>query len=310
MAKPVRTAFVLAGGGSFGAIEVGMLDALLANGIAPDLVVGASVGAINGVYLACDPSVNGIRRLAGIWRGLSRQQVFPWSPLRAVLALAGWRDSLLDPTPLARLLIRHLPVQRLEQTRIPCAVVATDALSGGEVVFASGSAVEILLASAAVPALFPPVEYCGRFLIDGGVSNNTPISAAVALEAQRIVVLPTGFSCAVPRPPSGVIPMVLHAFNLLVARQLTADIERLSNRAEIVVVPPLCPINLSSYDFRHSAKLIERAAASTQAWLIAGGLARRGEIPVTLLPHGHSTHDGGLPAVSLDGVAHAELERG
>ena len=310
MAKPVRTAFVLAGGGSFGAIEVGMLDALLAEGIAPDLVVGASVGAINGVYLACDPTVNGIRRLADIWHGLSRQQVFPWSLLRAVLALAGWRDSLLDPAPLARLLIRHLPVQRLEQTRIPCAVVATDALRGGEVVLTSGSAVEVLLASAAVPALFPPVEHRGRFLIDGGVSNNTPISAAVVLGAQRIVVLPTGFSCAAPRPPSGVIPMVLHAFNLLVARQLAADIERLSHRADIVVVPPLCPLAFSSYDFRHGAELIARATASTQAWLMTGGLARRGEIPGTLLPHGHSSPDGDRPAISLNGVDHAEPGRG
>lgn len=308
MARPVRTAFVLAGGGSFGAIEVGMLDALLTEGIAPDLVVGASVGAINGVYLASDPTVNGIRRLAEIWRGLSREQVFPWSSFRAVQALAGWRDSLLDPAPLARLLTRHIPVQGLEETRIPCAVIATDALSGGEVVLTSGSAIEVLLASAAVPALFPPVQHCGRFLIDGGVSNNTPISAAVALGAQRIVVLPTGFSCTAPRPPSGVIPMVLHAFNLLVARQLTADIERLSDRADIVVVPPLCPLGFSSYDFRHGAELIARAAASTRAWLITGGLARSGEIPVTLLPHRHSSPDTDLPAISLDGFdAHAEL---
>lgn len=295
MANSVRTAFVLAGGGSFGAIEVGMLDALLAEGIAPDLVVGASVGAINGVYLAADPTAGGIQRLADIWHGLTRQHVFPWSPLRAVQALAGWRDSLLDPAPLARLLTRHLPVQRLEQTRIPCAVVATDALSGREVVLRSGSAVEILLASAAVPALFPPIEHCGRFLIDGGVSNNTPISAAVALGAQRIVVLPTGFSCAALRPPSGVIPAVLRAFNLLVARQLTADIERLSHRADIVVVPPLCPLGFSSYDFHHGAELMSRATGSTHAWLMTGGLARSGEIPGALLPHGHSSPDGDAP---------------
>lgn len=310
VARPVGTAFVLAGGGSFGAIEVGMLEALLAEGIAPDLVVGASVGAINGVYLASDPTVNGIRSLADIWHGLSREEVFPLSILRAGLALAGRRDSLLDPGPLARLLARHLPVQRLEETRIPCAVIATDALSGGEVVLTSGSAVEALLASAAIPALFPPVEHRGQFLIDGGVSNNTPISAAVEFGAQRIVVLTTGFSCAAPRPPSGVIPMVLHAFNLLVARQLTADIERLSHRADIVVVPPLCPLALSSYDFRHAAELIARGSASTQTWLMTGGMARSGEIPVRLLPHEHSSPDGDWPAISLNDVGHAEPGRG
>lgn len=289
--NPVRTAFVLAGGGSFGAIEVGMLQALLANGVLPDLVAGASVGAINGVCLAADPTPRGVRRLADIWRGLTREQVFPWSPLRAVQALAGWRDSFLDPGPLARLLSRHLPVQRLEQTRIPCAVVATDALSGCEVVLTSGPVVEALLASAAVPGLFPPVAHSGRFLVDGGVSNNTPISAAIALGAERIVVLPTGFSCAAPRPPSGAIPAILRAVDLLVARQLTADIERFSQLAEIVVVPPLCPLALSSYDFDHGPELIARGAGSTYEWLLSGGMARIGEVPVALLPHGHPSSD-------------------
>ena len=288
MSPAPATAFVLAGGGSFGAIEVGMLDALVSEGIAPDLVVGASVGAINGAYFAADPSPESVRRLAAIWQGLTGREIFPWSLLRAAQALAGYRDSLLDPAPLARLLRRHFPVRRLEDTQIVCAVIATDALSGSEIVLTRGDVVDVLLASAAIPALFPPVEHQGQYLMDGGISNNTPVSAAVALGAQRIVVLPTGFSCAASRPPKGVIATVLHAFNVLVARQLSADIERFADRADVIVVPPLCPLALSSYDFAHAAELIGQARTSTHAWIRAGGLKRRGQIPAALLPHGHA----------------------
>jgi NTE family protein len=156
--------------------------------------------------------------------------------------------------------------------------VATDVLSGLEVRLSQGDAVPILLASTAIPALFPPVTWNGQYLMDGGVANHTPISTAVALGATRIVVLPTGFPCAIERPPRGPIAMALHALNVLIAS--------FSAVAQVIVVPPLCPLMTSSYDFSQGGGLIDRAAGATREWLAAGGLSSTG-IPGALRAHHH-----------------------
>lgn len=282
----MTTAFVFAGGGSLGAVEVGMLQALVEHGARADFVVGASAGAINAASYAGRPDAEGVARLAAVWRRLRSADVFPISPLHGLLGFVGLRRSLLDPAPLRALLARELPYERLEQARVPCRVVATDVLDGSEVVLSSGPAVEALLASAAIPGVFPPQELGGRHLIDGGISSNTPLSTAVGLGAKRIVVLPTGFACALTEPPRGALAMALQALTLLVARQLVSDVLRWQAQVEIVVVPPLCPVETSPYDFSASGALIERAAASTRTWLAAGGLERPG-VPHELTPHEH-----------------------
>ena len=188
------TAFVLAGGGSLGAVQVGMLAHSLGGGLVPDLIVGASVGAINAAYYAAEPDERGVERLKRIWLELRRTDVFPFSPIASMLGFFGKTDHLVSPRPLRSLIESELPYQRLEDARIPCYVVATDALEGTEVVLSSGPAATALLASAAIPAVFPPVTLDGRFLLDGGVSNNTPISIAVEMGATRVIVLPTGIS--------------------------------------------------------------------------------------------------------------------
>jgi NTE family protein len=282
----VKTAFVFAGGGSLGAIEVGMLQALVESGARADLVVGASAGAINAAYYAGLPDSAGVSRLAAIWRRLRASDVFPLSPLRGLLGFAGMQRSLVDPAPLRALLERQLPYQRLEQARLPCQIVASDVLDGTEVVLSSGPVSEALLASAAIPGVFPPVRIGEKDLIDGGITSNTPISTAVALGAKRIVVLPTGYSCALTEPPRGVVAMVLHALTLLIARQLVVDVVRWREAAEIVVVPPLCPVTTTPFDFSASEALIRRAAEKTRTWLATGGLERT-EIPHELTPHDH-----------------------
>lgn len=280
------TAFVLAGGGSLGAVEVGMLQALLEAGITPDLVVGASVGAVNGVHFAALPDASGIARLGEIWRRIGRGDVFPVSPTRSIRALLGGANSLVSPNGLRRLLEEHLPCDALEDTVIPVHVVATDFVSGGEVLLSRGSAVEAVLASAAIPAIFPPVERDGRTLVDGGIASNTPVTAAVGLGAKRLVVLPTGFSCHADPVPRSAIGVALHALNLLIARQLVSDVERLRGAVDLHVVPPLCPMARSPYDFSGTDELIERAAKSTRHWLERGGL-EDAAIPGELQPHAH-----------------------
>jgi NTE family protein len=284
---PPRTAFVLAGGGSLGAVEVGMLHALTEHGMRPDFVVGASAGAINGAYFAADPTLSGVARLDALWRGLIRRHVMPMR-LSDLFRIAMRRDYLVDPSGLRTLLEKHLSYRLLEDAAIPMHVVATDMLLGSEVLISSGPAVEAVLASTAIPGVFPPVRIDGRDLIDGGVANNTPISTAMKLGAQRIIVLPTGFACALKGLPKSAIGRALHALSLLVARQLVSDIERFHGDVELRVVPPLCPVDSSPYDYSACAALIDRAAATTRAWIGAGGLTRPGGVPHEMHAHAHA----------------------
>lgn len=277
------TAFVLAGGGSYGAIQVGMLRELIAEGVRPDLVVGSSVGAINGAYFAGDPTAAGVARLESVWCALRRQDVFPVT-LRRLVGLLFDASALVDSRGLRRLIERHLPYEALEDAAIPVHIAATEMLSGNSVRLSSGPAVEAILASCAIPAAFAPVRVGDKYLIDGAVANNTPVVTAVELGARRLVVLPTGFACALKAPPATALGNALHAINLLIARQLVRDLEQLSGQVEVITVPPLCPISVSPYDFSRAHELIGLAAASTRRWLEGGGLTRQ-RIPGALRPH-------------------------
>ncbi len=280
------TAFVFAGGGSVGAAEVGMLRALLEAGEHPAFVVGASAGAINALYFAASPSLEGVSALERMWIALRRSDVFPVNRLHGMLAMLGRRPSLLNPEALRRTLEARTPVLRLEDTRLPCHIVATALHSGEEVVLSSGSAIDALLATTAIPVLFPPVMLGGRTLTDGGVAANAPISSAIRLGATRVIVLPTGFPCAVRRIPTSLGATVLHTFALMIARQLGADLARVGTAAEIHVIPPLCPMSVAPHDFSQAQQLIETAATQTRLWLASGGLQRE-EFPASLEAHSH-----------------------
>jgi NTE family protein len=284
-AKMTKTAFVLAGGGSLGAVQVGMLHALEANGIKPDLVVGSSVGAINAAYYAGAPTAAAIERLRQIWLGLRRADVFPFN-FETLLSLVWSRGFLVSSHGLRSLLERHLPHPRLEAARVPLHVVATDLLSGEAVALARGPAADAILASCAIPGAFEPVRLDDRYLVDGAVANNTPIRIAAQIGATRIIVLPIGFGCALERLPRATIATALHAITLLIARQLVSDLESMGSAVEIITVPPLCPLRCSAYDFSQTGELIERAVESTEKWLMSRGL-EPGVIPGALRAHHH-----------------------
>jgi NTE family protein len=278
------TAFVFAGGGSLGAVQVGMLRALMHAGVSADFVVGSSVGAMNAAYFAGAPNAAGVDKLEKIWRGLRRHDVFPLR-LRSVLGFMGGADNLIDPSNLRRLIAHHIPFQNLENAPIPVHVVATN-LGGAAVCLSSGPAVEAILASAAIPAAFPSVRVGEHDLIDGAVGSNTPIITAATLGATRIIALPTGFACALHEPPKGAIARALHAITLLIAHQMVRDLRELVGKVDVFTVPSLCPLDASPYDFSRAGQLIEQAAENTRKWIEGGGLSRR-EIPDTLLPHSH-----------------------
>jgi NTE family protein len=281
-----KTAFVFAGGGSLGAVEVGMLRELLAHGERADLVVGASAGAINAAYFAGRPDAAGVAALAEIWGQIRRRDIMPLTMLGLFRMILSRRQHLVESAGLRALLRRNLPFTQLEDASLPLSVVATDLLSGDEVILDRGPVVEAVLASAAIPGVFPPVELNGRQLVDGGVANNTPVSVAVRSGAQRIIVLPAGFACALQHPPRNVIAQAMHALTLLIARQLVNDIRAYSPQAAIHVIPPLCPLNTSPYDYSQCGRLIELAAERTRLWLQEGGLDVP-TLPSSLLEHHH-----------------------
>jgi NTE family protein len=279
-----RTAFVFAGGGSLGAVQVGMLRELMRYGLDADFVVGSSVGALNAAYFAAAPNAAGVEKLACVWCSLRRHDVFPVT-LRSLLRFVGGQDHLIDPSNLRLLIKRHVPFLNLEDASIPLHVIATN-LGGAAVCLSSGPAIERILASAAIPAAFPPVRIDNQYLIDGAIGSNTAILTAAKLGATRIIVLPTGFACDLHEPPKGAIARVLHAITLLIANQIVRDLKELAGKVDISIVPSLCPLDVSPYDFSSAAQLIERAADNTQKWIGGGGLSRP-DIPDSLLPHLH-----------------------
>jgi NTE family protein len=279
-----KTAFVFAGGGSLGAVQVGMLRGLMQAEVSADLVLGSSVGAMNAAYFAGAPHAAGVNKLEEVWRGLRRHDVFPVT-FRSVLGFIGGADNLIDPSNLRKLIERNIPFANLEDAPIPVHVVATN-LGGVAICLSTGPAVEALLASAAIPAAFPSVRIGEHHLIDGAVGCNTPILNAADLGASRIIVLPTGFACALQEPPNGAIARALHAITLLVAHQMVRDLRELGGKVDVFTVPNLCPLDVSPYDFSRSDQLIEQAAEHTRKWIEGGGLSRP-EIPNSLLPHTH-----------------------
>jgi NTE family protein len=268
-----KTALVLAGGGSLGAAQVGMLRALVEGGIDADLVVGTSVGAINAAYFAADPTREGIAKMEALWLGLKRTDVIPLN-WRALSGFLRRRDHLLPSDGLRRLLDLHLPYRNLEDAALPVHVVATDILTGEAVVLSHGSATQAVLASSAIPAAFPPVEINGRLLCDGALASNTPVRAAVSCGARRLIVLPTGTARRLQGPPRSVIASALHAITLLTTRQLSAELSDLGATAECYVVPTDGSLGGSPFDFSRSSELLERAYHRTLQWLADDGLNR------------------------------------
>jgi NTE family protein len=266
--KSAPVAFVLSGGASLGAIQVGMLRALYEREIKPDLIVATSVGAVNGAFIATRPQTTETAdELAAVWRKVKRSQVFPLNPLSGLLGFLGTRAHLVPDSGLRQLVADHIQQEDLEDLPIPLHVVTVDVLTGEELLLSAGSLADAVMASAAIPAVLPPVRWGDRELMDGGVANNTPISHAIELGAREIYVLPTGHACSLERPPGSALGMALHSLSLLTHSRLLADIELHEDRANLIVLPPPCPQSIAPIDFGHASELIESSAEAARAFL-------------------------------------------
>lgn len=264
----MKTAFVLSGGASHGAIQAGMLEALYERGTEPDLIVGTSAGALNGAFIANRPqAVETARELGAVWIGLSRGQVFPINPLTGALGFLGARDHLVPDSGLRRLIRAHMSFDRLEESDVPLHVIATDVLRGEDVRLSQGPLIDAVMASAAIPGVLPSVEWDGRELIDGGVANNAPISHALALGADEMYVLATGTPCQLDEAPQSALAMIIHATALLVGRRLAQDLAALPDDVSVTVLPPPCPLTVQPTDFGQAELLIDEAREHARGYL-------------------------------------------
>ena len=270
-------AFVLSGGGSLGAVQVGMLRALFEYQVRPDFVIGTSVGAVNSAWIAGHPDQDGVLELGEIWMGLRRQDVFPLSPITGARGLLGRSNHFIAHDNLRALLERHIPFKRLEEAAIPLHIVATELKSGRAAILTSGPAVPALLASCAIPGVFPPVSIGRRDYIDGGVANHTPITVAIELGASTIYVLPVGYPW-LNREPTNALGMALHALARIVEQKLDAEVEANRQVADIHVLPALDLADVSPADFSHTKELVEWGHRAARRYLGASANGR-GVVP-------------------------------
>jgi NTE family protein len=185
------SAIVLGGGGVFGATQVGMLRALLESGFAPDMVIGTSVGALNGAAIAANPTTAGVDVLADLWSSLGQTGMFTENVLARASTLARYRTHVYSPAPLRTLLASHLPATFADLT-IPFQCVAASIERSVAHWFSAGNLIDAVMASCAVPGLLPPVVIDGEHFLDGGLVHSIPVGRALALGATEIYVLHVG----------------------------------------------------------------------------------------------------------------------
>jgi NTE family protein len=269
-------AFVLGGGGHLGAHEVGMLQALLDRGIAPSLIVGTSVGAINGAVVATDPTAATAARLEGVWSEIDENGVFDGSIFSRLATLARTRTHLHGNDALRGLLSEALP-ERIEDLLVPFQCVAASIERASEHWFTAGPLVDAVMASAAVPGVLPAVELDGEHFLDGGIVNSIPVARAVELGAETVYVLQVGRRERPLEPPRWPWEVGLVAFEIARRHRFVGDLARMPQDVTVHVLPtgqsdPPRYNDLSQLRYRdtsHIATGIARARAATASYLDA-----------------------------------------
>jgi len=286
---PRPIAFVLSGGASLGAVQVGMLSVLHEMGVQPDLLVGTSVGALNAAFIGSGFTGDRIEALARLWGSLTTARVFTGVGLRSTVRALSGSGAFASFKGLDSLLRAHTP-ERHEDLAIPTAVCATDLRDGTSIVLRSGDLRSNVKASAAIPMVFPSVVVAGRTLVDGGISANVPLAAARALGARTFVVLDAGYPCALPEVPRNPVGQVIHLMLLMLRHQSQSLVETLGTEHMVLYLPSPCPVRVSPHDFSHGAALIDAGRDTARHFFASASLSGPGV-------HGHPhVHDRVLDA--------------
>ncbi len=247
-----------------------MLRALLERGIVPDLVVGTSIGAINGAAVAASPTVEAVRELADVWSRFERSEVFGGSVLGRVATLARTRTHLHGNEGLRRLLGEALPVARIEDLAVQFECVAASIEAAAERWFVDGPIVDAVLASSAVPGILPPVEIDGEHFVDGGIVNSIPVGRAVARGATTVYVLHVGRVDRPLEPPRWPWEVGLVAFEIARRHRFVGDLAALPDEVEVHVMPtgdrePPRYSDLSQLRYRDTSRIPDHIARAYEA---------------------------------------------
>lgn len=266
-----KTAFVLGGGGVLGATQVGMLRALCDTGIRPDLILGTSIGSINGAFFAADPTPAAVDRLAQIWRTIRDEGDFQENPLKQAARAAKYRTHFMSSRPLRKLIEEHLGVGLIEDLAVPFQCVAAHIESSKARWFTSGPIAPALLASCAVPGVFAPVEIDGQHFLDGGLVHSIPVGRALGLGANEIYVLQVGRieqSLQVPTKPWEVATV---AFEIARRHRYHEEIDSVPEDVTLHVLPSgsssTPAISLTQSSAARMGARAEQAYAASTAYL-------------------------------------------
>lgn len=250
----IANALVLSGGGSLGAIQVGAVRALAEAGIRPDVYIGCSVGALNAAFLASDPNPARIDELEALWLSLERTDVFPSSRRSVATHVIRGDAHLYEPDGLHSLVNRWVPTSDLGRTQVPCHVVTTDLQTGSPCWWTAGDPHRVLIASASLPGLFPPVDMGDALHVDGGVTCPVPLQRALDLGATRIWVIDVTTG-SIGRRDSRMNALDVLLMSFAVSRRRLATMELA--RGDTSVVASLPPIDVGPHELRNFGRTAE-----------------------------------------------------
>jgi NTE family protein len=265
LTRPVG--FVLGGGGSLGASQVGMLQALADHRVVADLVVGSSVGSLNGAVVALDP-VGAANRLSHGWARITRHMVFPGGLLAQARTLQRTRTHLFPNSSLATVIADFLgTATSFDELAVPFGAVTTDVATAQPYTLTSGLLLPALLASAAIPALYPPVDHDGHQLCDGGVVANVPMRQALAMGARSLVVLDCTFPGHLPPPPETAADAIFYTVFVAMRAQAVLEAPIVAAEVPVVYLPGPSPRRISPLDFRYTEDLASEAYFAARLFL-------------------------------------------
>ncbi len=289
-AAPARTsgpALVLSGGGVLGALQAGILRALFRSGFRPSMIVGTSAGALNGAFLAFRPDDTGAAELVRIWKELRGKSLFLFNPLSIAFQLISGELGLLDASPLKELIERHTPVDDFGATSVPLYITTTNLTQGRKTVFDRGPVTRAVLASTALPGIFPPVEIDGEIYVDGGVLENLDMRTAVELGADEVLAIDLS-RCIDSRRPDSIVDLWVQTLDVIQRERVEHEYGHLASRARITLVQPGVESSASLANFTGIDRLLdegERFGEEVVREFMPGGRLRPGVVHEPLHIH-------------------------
>ncbi len=297
---PRPIAFVLSGGAALGAIQVGMLQALTAVNLQPDIIVGTSAGALNGAMIAELGLTAATEALTTLWRSFTRKDIFPGSRLAQARQLLSTRNSLFPNNQLSDLMCRMLNVSRFDELQLPFGALATELDTFHGALFTAGDIRLALLASAAIPGVFPPVKINGKLFVDGALTANVPLRAAITMGAASLVVLDAGEICHHLQAPRHVAEMFMSTIQVAMRQRVQVEAPVVAEQMPVLYLPTPCPMSNSMLNFDESSSLMIQAEQMSRQFLQTAVIPTPGQMSGA--PHFHNNE----PILNLMQTAAAE----